>query len=357
MYFIKPEIVVDSLDVIVETVSKNKLLILTSSSISKSNHIKELFQKYNDEFILIDDVKPENPFSYIEKVYQHLPFYPTTIIAIGGGSVIDLAKAISVSSSFYELKNNFYGKFKELKKQAKVIIFPTTFGSGAEMSYGAILYDDERGLKNGIRGDAIQADKVVLDFSLYCSASKQIKALSGFDCLTHCIETYISTKSDALIKYHAVQALKTVFDNLEKAVSNDIKATEKMAIASMLMGLNLAFSTTCMPHRIQYVIGPQTKTSHAEGLAALYKGWLQLVVKDNNMPFAVLADELGTTGKALKIKIEELKRKLKIDISLSAFGITQKDVSILADRVTGSLQTDPYFFDKDTIKEVIGLSL
>jgi alcohol dehydrogenase class IV len=358
MYFIKPEIIVNKLTNEIKKISQGKILILTN--ISKKNYIKDILENSINktvETIFIDDVKPENPFSYIKDVYERLNFQPTNIIAIGGGSVIDLAKALSVSISYEELKNNFYGINKSLKKHSQVTTFPATFGTGAEISYGAILYDDERGLKGGIRGEIVQSDKIVLDFSLYHSAPKHIKALAGFDCLTHCVETYVSVFSDEVTRYHAVKSLETVFDNLELAVNDDKEATKNMAIASMMMGLNLAFSSTCIPHRIQYVIGPMTKTSHAEGLTALYKGWLQFIAKNGNGAFFYLAKDLSTTVDKLKIKIESLKKNLEVDYSLIDLGINEKDIDIIVEKTSGNLKADPYYINKSSIEEVLKLSL
>jgi alcohol dehydrogenase class IV len=356
MCYIKPEIIIDSVSSEFQKIAQERVLILTSKSIEKINQISKLiFNQKNS--ILIDDVKPENPFSYIKTVYDRLVFLPTVIIAIGGGSVLDLGKAISISKNFDELKNNFYNENVSHKKYAKMVACPTTFGTGAEISCSAILYDDEHNIKKGIRGELVQSDKIILDFSLYFSASKRIKSLAGFDCLTHSVETYISLKSDQLIRYHAVKSLETIFNNLMAAIDGDIRATESMAIASMMMGVNLSFSSTCIPHRLQYAIGPLTKTSHAEGLAAIYKGWLAVLTMKKEGPFFELANELKISGDMLKMNINVLKESIAIDYTLRDFGIKETDIKTIAKEVSGNLQNDPYYKDINTIEEVIRLSL
>ncbi|MDR0745066.1 MAG: iron-containing alcohol dehydrogenase [Mediterranea sp.] len=359
MYTINSKIFISSFIDVLNSLKGHSVLILTSPSISRLNGIQKVVEEIfvnSDCFLFIDDVIAENPFSYVSTVYERMNFCPEYIIGIGGGSVIDLAKAISVSSTIEELQEIFYHS-KTLKKYSNVIAIPTTFGTGAETSYGAILYDDEKKIKNGLRGVEVQPNLVYLDFDLYNSASKRIKALAGFDCMTHCVETYVSLKSNDLIRYQAVKSLDTVFCNLEKAVEGDINAVKKMAIGSMMMGFNLAFSSTCMPHRLQYVIGPLTNTSHSEGLAALYKGWIQFISKNKTGPFSDLAKDLRMSTSELKNKIERLKKNLGIDYSLTDFGLNTNDIENILQKVSGNLSADPYYKDMDSVNEFIKLSL
>jgi alcohol dehydrogenase class IV len=359
MYTINPEIFIRTFSDVLNSLKERRVLILTSSNISKSNEIRKFVEETfanNESYLFLDNVIPENPFSYISDVYKQMKFQPEYIVGIGGGSVLDLAKAVSVSLTFEELKHNFYHP-GDLKKHSTVIAIPTTFGTGAETSYGAILYDDEKKIKSGLRGVEVQPDLVYLDFNLYNSAPKRIKALAGFDCMTHCVETYISLKSDDLTRYQAVESLDTVFCHLEKAVEGDIDAVKKMAIASMMMGFNLAFSSTCMPHRLQYVIGPLTNTSHSEGLAALYKGWIPFISKNEAGPFADLAKDLRMSASELKNKIGFLKKNLGIDYSLTDFGLNGNDVEGIVGKASGNLSVDPYYKDLKSISEFIELSL
>ena len=290
-----------------------------------------------------------NKIAYIS--YKKINFNPNVIIAIGGGSTIDLAKAMSVSTSFEQLYENFYNSGK-LEKHAQVIAIPSTFGTGAEVSFGAILYDDFKNKKGGLRGQILQPDIVFLDYKLYHSAPQKIKALSGFDCLTHAIETYISKKSNSITKYQSVNSILTIIKFLENAVSGDELATSKMSITSMMMGINLAYSSTCLPHRIQYIIGPRTKTSHAEGLAALYRGWLPYI-KNRTGEFDELTHELGFKTAEFVDWIFGLQHRMKIDITLGEIGIGTHEISEIADNVSGNLKDDPYYIDKDSIVEIL----
>lgn len=360
-YSIQPEIRISNIEEIGKYVDyKDNILVLTSKPITEKNNLESVFSNFErnkDRFQFVDDVPDENPFSYISELYGKLNFIPSLIIAVGGGSVIDLAKAISVAANFKELESIFYREKAVEKKYSKVYVFPTTFGTGAELSFGAILFDDAKNIKSGIRGELVQANKVFLDYQLYKSAPRRIKSLAGFDCLTHAIETYLSRKSSELTRYQSVAAINVVFEYLVDAVLDDTNAISRMAIASMLMGANLAYSTTCLPHRLQYVIGPITHTSHSEGLAALYKGYLPYICSMKEGPVKTLSENLNISSDSLVKRVNTLKDRLDVSVSLTDLGIIEKDFQFILANVTGNLSDDPYYKDNISIKEILRLAL
>jgi alcohol dehydrogenase class IV len=358
-YQLKPEIRVGRLsDIIPQIEAIGNVLVLTSKSINKIHQIQEVFNYQNCQ--VISSVEPELPFSNIEKIYEELKVFPELIIAIGGGSVMDLGKALSVSNDFLTLKGFFSRHLTNYEKCARLFSVPTTFGTGAETSFGSILYDDINGIKDGLRSKFIQSDLVIIDSKLYKSAPLKLMAESGFDCLTHAIETYLSLATNDIIKYQSIAAINIIFDELENAVNTkDDKSIVKMGIASMMMGLNLAYSSTCLPHRIQYVIGPITQTSHAQGLLMLYKGWFKLINTklDHQSEIQNLLNDLKMSFVELEEKIFLLRRRLNIDYGLSDFGIHEKDIDHIAKLVRGNLANDPFYTDLDSVKFLLKESL
>jgi alcohol dehydrogenase class IV len=337
------------------------ILVVSSKTVWRESYLRGVIDDFpnNYTFKIFTHIKANAPFSDIQKVIDDYSSeqLPDTIIAIGGGSIIDAGKALSVSFqqiSLYELFN----KLKPLPRRSiNLIAIPTTAGTGAELSHGAIIFDDVNKIKGGIRGEIIQPNVVFIDPELYRTAPKQIIAEVGFDCLTHAIETYLSLKSDPLLKYQSVAAIKTVFNFLPRAVEGDIFAIKNMAIASSLMGINLAYSSTCLPHRIQYFIGPLTDTSHAQGLIALYKGWMKLIsfnsVKSglNNLEL-----DLGNNFNLVD-KIHDLKETLDINYSISTLGVKETQIEHIAENIIGSVQNDPIYKNKHTIIKILNESL
>lgn len=337
------------------------ILIVSSKTVWEKSYLSRVINDFSEKYIfnIYTHIKPNAPFSDLQKIIDDFSNgeLPDTIIAIGGGSIIDAAKALSVSFQQISLNELFY-KIKPLPRSSiNIIAIPTTAGTGAELSFGAIIYDDVNKIKGGIRGEIIQPNVVFIDPELYKTASKKLISEVGFDCLTHAIETYLSLKSNPLIKYQSVAAIKTVFNFLPSAVDGDLDAIKNMAIASSLMGINLAYSSTCLPHRIQYFIGPLTNTSHAQGLIALYKGWIKLISESKyKSGLNDLEIDLGIDYNLVE-KINHLKENLNIDYSLSTLGVNENQIEYIAENILGSVQNDPIYKSNETIIKILKESI
>lgn len=337
------------------------ILVICSKTVWEKSYVKNIINNLSNKYAtkIYTHIKPNAPFSDLQIVLDDYngKSFPDSIIAIGGGSIIDSAKALSVSFQNITINDLFYKVRPLPESSTHLIAIPTTAGTGAELSYGAILYDDEKNIKGGIRGETIQPNVVFIDANLYKTAPKKLIAEVGFDCLTHAIETYISLKSNPITQYQSVAAIKTVFNFLPMAVNKDINALRNMAIASSKMGINLAFSSTCLPHRIQYVVGPLTQTSHAQGLIALYKGWVKLISENKNKSrLNQLEYDLGGNYNLID-KIHKLKEELSIDYSISSLGINENQFDYIAKNTSGSVEYDPIYENTETIIKILKESI
>lgn len=337
------------------TLSKT-VLVVSSTTVAKNEKIKTFIQNISEKYHVdvFTEIKPDAPIDILDALVSNIT-KPDVIVAIGGGSVIDSAKALSVAWNQASILDLFYKKAEIGDTKIPTIAVPTTAGTGAELSFGAILYDKANKFKSGLRGSILRPNLAFIDVDLYATAPPKLIAEVGFDCLTHAIETYLSTASTPMVRYQSVAAIQTVFQNLVAAYKGDRGALEKVAIAAALMGINLAESTTCLPHRIQYALGPKTDTSHAQGLIMLYKGWLNSI--DSTSAFAELASDLDLTISELKSKIQHLKTLLNIDYSLSDYGVTEESIFEIANDVTGNMANDPCFKSKETIITILRNSL
>jgi alcohol dehydrogenase class IV len=361
MIQIKPPVHYGSVNeqLLAQLVTGNSIGIVCSNSVWEKTHISDVIEELSSKFEiqLFKHMRPDAPFADLQQVIdRYCESKPDTLIGIGGGSVIDACKALSVCFSGVSLRDMFY-KAKPLPEESiPLVAIPTTAGTGAELSFGAIIYDDVDNVKGGIRGPVLQPDAVVIDVDLYKTAPQKILAEVGFDCLTHATETYLSVKATPLTRYQSVAAIQTVLNFLPSAVDGDLDSLRRMAIASAMMGINLAFSSTCLPHRIQYAIGPLTKTSHAQGLIALYKGWLPLIGSDRQA--TGLADlETDLQIKNLIDRINELKQRLSIDYSISTLGVKPDQIEQVANSVKGAVEMDPCYKDTKTIIKLLEGSL
>jgi len=359
-YQIKPEIffgAIGNLEHLVKVSGSESILLITSPSLLKildQNGVIDSLRKTH-QLQVFSDLKPNVPLNQLEDILRDFN-EPDLIIGIGGGSVIDASKALSVSWRSGNVRDLFYKKEERSGEKILNYVVPTTAGTGAELSFGAILEDIDIGKKGGLRGSDIQPDLVLVDFSLYRSVPKKMKAEVGFDALTHAIETYISKKSSPLVELNSINAIKIILEKLPAAVEGREREMELVAMTSSLMGINLAKSSTCLPHRIQYIVGPRTNTTHAQGLVILYNGWLPLISKEEK--FEKLSNDLGFKGpEELTETIFRLKESINLNYRLSSHGISPQEIDSLALEVDGSVENDPCYQGVQTIKEILLKSL
>lgn len=329
-----------------------KILILTSKFHSKKNYILKLIQKLkkkkNVNFYgnissgaLIRDV------NYIINRFQK----PDLIIGIGGGSVMDIAKACSCL--FYQTDKKKIINIK-IKKKIETILIPTILGSGAESSKGSIL-KKENNSKIAIRHSFIKADFIYVDLNLIKSAKIKIKCEAIYDCLSHAIETYISKYSNKLVKNRSLDAINFLLTIKSKSVFKSKINLKKLAIFSIFMGQNLSESTTCLPHRIQYSLAQFTKATHAQGINALHKGWLFYTL--NTEAFERLGKDLKINNNILYQKIINLRKRLQIDYSLTDLGVKKKYFVKITSKTAGKLDADPIYINKKSISKILEKSL
>lgn len=362
-YYIKPKVIVApvSFEVLKEFNIGKEVLVLVSNTILKNFELQSIFNQlsHNSNLHVYSHIRPDAPFEDLDRVISELKNKKlNTIIAIGGGSVIDAAKILSISFEGVDYKDIFYKKEEIPNRKIEVLAIPTTAGTGAELSFGAIIYDNLNAVKGGVRGEIIQPNNVLIDANFHNACPFKLKAEVGFDCLTHAVETYISKKSNALVKSQSISCIQNVFKYLIRACKdNEFYAMEKIAISSALMGINLAYSSTCLPHRIQYAIGPLTHTSHAQGLIALYKGWLKHLEEINLKELNELAEDLSMSTTQFLNQIQSLKKTLNIDYTISDLGVKKHQTEEISRIVTGNVSADPSYQDINTITNILKYSL
>lgn len=285
------------------------------------------------------------------------------VMGIGGGSVMDAAKAIAACIPGGEPVEHFIRQgISAPASTLPIIAVPTTAGTGSEMSKGAIITDVEGKRKTGLRGEALFPRLAIVDPELTYSLPRHITAETGFDILTHAIETMISKKANPITVLFSEYSVKTVAVFLPRVIKNgqDREARRKLMLASTLGGINLANSSTCLPHRMQYPLGAHTNCSHARGLASLYQAWCRRTVPYVVEQFAQIAEVLpgepftknaSMEEKANSIteRIESFMKTIEVNHRMRDFGLPQGMCAQLVDEIEGNLTLDP----GDTSKEAV----
>lgn len=206
------------------------------------------------------------------------------VVGVGGGSVLDAAKVVALGLAQYPAGwNPSVQPLDGDGPSLPLLLAPTTAGSGSELSAGAIMSDRSRRWKGGVRGRSLTATIAVVDPSLTLTMPQQVTAATGFDILTHAIESYVSRRANSSSRAMSAQAMGTVVRSLPRVIGRPGGASNRQALAfaSAMMGLNLRQVGTALPHRMQYAVAAQfPETVHAECLAWLYPTWMAQVAKE-----------------------------------------------------------------------------
>ena len=264
------------------------------------------------------------------------------IIGLGGGSAIDSAKAISVGINYDSIRELIGGKaIEKAEYSIPVISVPTTSGSGAEVTKGAIITDTVRNLKSGVRGSALFPKLALVDPELTYTMPRQTTLETGFDALTHAIETYVANKSNPICDLCSEKAIEIIYEYLPQAIENgnDKSAREKMAFASLLGGVNIANTGTCLPHRMQQAMGSVIDISHGRGMATLYPAWLEKVSPYREGKFNKISELLGNTGESHQAVINFMQ-KIGIYCSLGDYA-RMSYIDKFLEKTSGNIENDP----------------
>ena len=180
-------------------------------------------------------------------------FAAELVIGLGGGSALDAAKAIAaVAAGKAPATDYLHGQVDPPQETLPILAVPTTSGTGSELNRSAIVTDSDERLRGGIRSDYLFPRVAIVDPLLTCSLDAYQTACTGFDCLSHAIESYVSPKARPDTDQLALCAMQLVTQYLPTALANplDILAREQLALASTTMGINLSRVGTCYPHRV-----------------------------------------------------------------------------------------------------------
>ena len=186
----------------------------------KTNYVTDRLLRSGGEFKIFSDVQADPDIATVTRgVEQILEFQPDAVVAFGGGSAIDAAKAIV-----------FFAARERDMRDCKFIAIPTTSGTGSEVSRFAVITDQEKGVKYPLVEDSLLPDIAILDAELTTSVPPTVTADTGIDVFTHAVEAFVSTEASDFSDAAAEKAIKLVKRHLLPAYQNpeDRKARQGM---------------------------------------------------------------------------------------------------------------------------------
>jgi len=210
-----------------------------------------------------------NDFTAI--VAQARQFDADSVVGIGGGSVLDVAKLVAAFARSEQQAADCFGTGLISRKGLWLACLPTTAGTGSEVSPNAILLDERDKLKKGIVSPYLIADAAYVDPKLTWTVPAKVTADTGMDALTHCIEAYTNKFAHPSVDIYALQGIRLIAANLERAVRDgkDVEAREALAFGSLYGGLCLGPVNTAAVHALSYPLGGEFHIPHGLSNAIL----------------------------------------------------------------------------------------
>lgn len=211
-------------------------------------------------------------------------FRADSVVGIGGGSVLDVSKLVAAFINSQQQVEQCFGTGFIREKGVWLACLPTTAGTGSEVSPNAILLDERDHLKKGIVSPYLIADAAYVDPKLTWTVPTKVTADTGMDALTHCIEAYTNKFAHPAVDIYALQGIRLIAANLERAVKDgtDVEAREAMAFGSLYGGLCLGPVNTAAVHALSYPLGGEFHIPHGLSNAILLPSVMKF-----NMPSAV----------------------------------------------------------------------
>ena len=279
-----------------EGLAGRRVMVITDSFLAQSGLLERVRARLRDCTVeVFDQVVPDPPLELVAQGARALAeFRPQAVVAFGGGSAIDAAKAIV-----------FFAARERDMRDCKFIAIPTTSGTGSEVSRFAVITDQEKGVKYPLVEDSLLPDIAILDAELTTSVPPTVTADTGIDVFTHAVEAFVSTEASDFSDAAAEKAIKLVKRHLLPAYQNpeDRKARQGMHNASCLAGIAFSNSGLGLNHGMAHALGARFHIPHGRANGIL----LPYVMSFN----AGCAEQLTSTAK----RYARISRLLELESS------------------------------------------
>lgn len=320
-----------------------KVLIVTDPIVSGLGLLNRLTQALTEggtAFVVFDEITQDAPIPLIEK---GIAVFKTegcdAIVAFGGGSAMDAAKAIGLSAANHRPPRSLAGYFRGLHAPVPIYAVPTTAGTGSEVTVAAVISDPENKRKLVIADTRIVPKMAALDPVLMTGLPRHVTAATGMDALTHAIEAFIGHWSTDDSDRMALAAVRLIYHNLRTVYKdgNNLEAREQMALAATYAGLAFTRANVGNVHAIAHQLGGKYHTPHGLANAIMLPHVLRFYGPAVNDRLAVLAlqAKVGSKGEPEDVlaqkflaSVDALNHDLGIPRQLNA--LRKADIPALA---------------------------
>jgi len=329
----------------IKSAGVRKPLLVTDPGIIRAGLLTRVVEGLKEEginFALFQDVKVNPPVAVVEEGFNLFQNEGCdSLLALGGGSSIDTAKAIGI------LKNNggriidYEGVGKVKKRIPWMVAIPTTYGSGSEVTSFVIVTDKTRNFKAAIGSPFIMPALALVDPELMVALPYEIAASVGLDALCHAVESYCSKNASPFSDMLALKAIRSISENISRAVEsdNDIEATLNMAISSTMAGMAFSLSRLGIVHAMSHPLSAFYDIPHGVANALLLPYVMEYNAEAVPKKYAEIAGAMEietrnmSDSKAAAKAVERvafLRDSFSLPAKLSSLGVKKEDIPHMA---------------------------
>ncbi len=288
------------------------------------------------------------------------------VIGIGGGSAMDVAKAIAVLVTNKGSAVDYLGLNKVSRPSLPKIMIPTTAGTGSEVTFTAVFVRKNLKKKEGMNSPYLYPELALLDPELTLSLPAQPTAQTGIDALCHAVESYTSVNASPMSELFSLEAIALIAENLRTCVHDgkNMNARENMLLGSLYAGLGLANAGVTAVHSLSYPLGGRYGIGHGLANTVMLPAVMAFNLPAALDKFADIAEAMGECTDGLPVReaaylaleaVEALIEDCGIHTSLEELGIKEKDFPALADialTVARPLENNPRKVTKEAAIEI-----
>jgi len=276
-----------------------KALIVTDQVMVKLGvleGVKKALEQAKTQFTIYDAVATEPTVDYVKEGLKSFKDNGCDfLIAVGGGSPIDTAKAIAIMLTNPGSVEDYKGLGKVTKEGAPLIAIPTTAGTGSEVTQFTIITDTKTSVKMLIGSPLVMPKVAIVDPLLTLSSPRSLTAAVGIDSLTHAIEAYVSVKAQPMSDIFCLSAIELISGNLRQAWANgnNIEAREKTMLGALQAGIAFSNASVALVHGMSRPIGAYFHVPHGASNAALLGVVTEFSIIGNPTRYAHIAKAMG----------------------------------------------------------------
>ncbi len=334
---------------------KKAIVVTGGSSMKKGGflqRVEDVLKETGIETLLFEGVEPDPSIETVFRGAKAMQeFEPDVIVAIGGGSPIDAAKAMWV---FYEYPNLTFDDIKEpfsmpkLRKKAIFVAIPSTSGTATEVTAFSVITDYSTHIKYPLADFEITPDIAILDDNIPLTMPKKLTAHTGMDAMTHAIEAYVATARSPFSDPLALKAISDIYDSIVASYNEDAEARGKMHTAQCLAGMAFSNALLGIVHSLAHKVGAQYGIPHGCCNAIMLPYVIQYNSRVCMERFADIARIMGLPGRtneqltnSLVQAIKDLNKQLNIPLSYKEYGVTEEKFNETVDFIAENAVLDP----------------